>query len=354
MQPVALTRASILAPIVDFLAQVGTPIERLLEATGVPVSVLTDREALLPTASTARLMNEAARREGIPALGALAGEHADLDRLGLFGRLIHDAPTLRRALRATVRNHPTFSSNGRMWLLARRDDVEFCQAFTSRFDDQWQHASHYVLMLMIGIVRLAAGPDWRPAVVQLQTSECAVLRDVGALSAAHVTFGQPYMSIRIPRALLDLPVRPAPQPIAVADRIVAWQASAPASNLVGSVRQVIEMLSWDGFPDVALTAHVLGMSVRTLQRRLAAVGLTHESLVGRSRIAAAATLLRETDTKILDIALDLGYSDHAHFTRAFRRWIGCAPQEFRRNARAPRRAGVLGAQAQPALVDDDA
>jgi len=39
---------------------------------------------------------------------------------------------------------------------------------------------------------------------------------------------------------------------------------------------------------------------------------------GRARFATAAALLEETDTKILDIALDLGYSDHAHFTRAFR------------------------------------
>jgi AraC-like DNA-binding protein len=33
---------------------------------------------------------------------------------------------------------------------------------------------------------------------------------------------------------------------------------------------------------------------------------------------------------VLDIALDLGYSDHAHFTRAFRRWTGMPPREFRR------------------------
>jgi len=93
---------------------------------------------------------------------------------------------------------------------------------------------------------------------------------------------------------------------------------------------VIQTLSWEGYPDIHLTAKLLGMSVRTLQRHLAAAGVTHEVLVGRARFATAAALLQETNTKVLDIALDLGYSDHAHFTRAFRRWAGCSPQEYRR------------------------
>jgi AraC-like DNA-binding protein len=117
--------------------------------------------------------------------------------------------------------------------------------------------------------------------------------------------------------------------------------------------QVVEMLSWNGYPSIEQTARVLGTSVRTLQRHLAAAGCTHEAVVGRARFAAAASLLEETDTKILDIALDLGYSDHAHFTRAFRRWAGCSPQEYRRRHRGeaehgPVRGSPVGDAAPPA------
>ena len=76
------------------------------------------------------------------------------------------------------------------------------------------------------------------------------------------------------------------------------------------------------------------MSVRTLQRRLAAAGVSHEVLVAQTRFATAAAVLEQTNAKILDLALDLGYSDHANFTRAFRRWAGCSPQEYRRETRA--------------------
>jgi AraC-like DNA-binding protein len=113
------------------------------------------------------------------------------------------------------------------------------------------------------------------------------------------------------------------------------------------------MLSGDGYPDIRRTAGILGMPVRTLQRRLAAAGLTHEALVGRSRFAAAVALLEQTDTTILDIAFDLGYSDHAHFTRAFRRWAGCSPRDFRRGRASGRSmpTGIRASQSAAAVGD---
>jgi AraC-like DNA-binding protein len=96
------------------------------------------------------------------------------------------------------------------------------------------------------------------------------------------------------------------------------------------------------------------MSVRTLQRRLAQAGASHHMLVAQTRFTTAAAVLERTDAKILELALDLGYSDHANFTRAFRRWAGCAPREYRsKNTRReavpdpsrPRSTGVGKARA---------
>jgi AraC-like DNA-binding protein len=220
-----------------------------------------------------------------------------------------------------------------MWIAPRGGDIQLCQAFQARFaasDLGWQQTSHYILMLMLGVIRLGAGPDWRPREVQLQTGESPMLREAEALADAHMSFAQPAMAITIPRALLDAPIIPMEALDVSPQSFEVWKASAPARDFVQSIAQVVEMLSWDGYPDIYLTADVLSMSVRTLQRQLALCGVTHGSLVGRARFATASTLLDETDAKVLDIALDLGYSDHAHFTRAFRRWAGCSPQEFRR------------------------
>src|SRR5439155_25332814 len=56
------------------------------------------------------------------------------------------------------------------------------------------------------------------------------------------------------------------------ESVDTWRASAPARDFVASIVQAVEMLSWEGYPDIHLTAEFLGMNVRTLQRYLAAAG----------------------------------------------------------------------------------
>jgi AraC-like DNA-binding protein len=334
MQPIGLTRASILHPIVTYLDGIGAPVAKLLARSGIPGWVLADPETLIPTSGTPRLLTEAARMQGIADVGVRVGEATNIETLGTFGRLICRARTLEDAVRATVTHHPTFSSNGSVWLADRGEQVELCQAFNNHFDENWQQASHYALMLMLCIIRLGAGPTWRPERVRLQTGECAALRDVPALSTAHLEFGQPETAIAFPRTLLARELRSSGD-LRIADGLDSWKATAPTSDFFGSIVQVVETLSWERYPEVGATADFLGISVRTLQRYLSSVGSSHERVVDWARFKTAASLLESTNTRILDIALDLGYSDHAHFTRAFRRWADCSPREFRRRRVEP-------------------
>jgi AraC-like DNA-binding protein len=335
---VPLIRSNVIVPIGTFLAGMGAPVERFFQRAGLPPWVLTDLEALIPTASVGRLLAHAARVEGIPNLGALAARNGRIDSLGTYGRLVRASRTLGDALATAVHFHATFTSGSDVWLASRGKDVKLCQAFTARTDsagEAWRQVSQYGAMFMLRVVRLAAGPTWQPRCVELQIAECAALRDTEPLSFADVRFGQPMTAITFPRALLDELLPPFTGDVPVSHSVQEWEASAPARDLVESVVQVVETLSWEGYPDIQMTADFIGISVRTLQRHLAAAGVTHEALVGRARFATAVALLEETDSKILDIALDLGYSDHAHFTRAFRRWAGCSPQQFRRQRRMP-------------------
>jgi hypothetical protein len=82
-----------------------------------------------------------------------------------------------------------------------------------RFDPRdvaWQQDNQFCLGLMIAVVRLAAGPSWRPAEVHLQTDEDRGLRDAEALAGAHIAFRQPAIVMAIPRALLATRLPPAP------------------------------------------------------------------------------------------------------------------------------------------------
>ena len=74
------------------------------------------------------------------------------------------------------------------------------------------------------------------------------------------------------------------------------------------------------------------MSTRTVQRRLGDGGLTYARVVAQARAAVARHMLEDASAKVADVAQTLGYSDAGHFSRAFLRWTGVTPREFRQRA----------------------
>ena len=91
----------------------------------------------------------------------------------------------------------------------------------------------------------------------------------------------------------------------------------------------------EGMPTLAELAHTLSISPRTLDRYLKAEGLSFRQLQSQQRHARACELLRQTVQPVTRIAYDLGYSDAANFTRAFRRMQGCSPTAYRAAAQRP-------------------
>lgn len=86
----------------------------------------------------------------------------------------------------------------------------------------------------------------------------------------------------------------------------------------------------EGYPSLARMAASLCMSPRTLKRRLRAHGVRFRQLLDGVRFRESAQLLEQSDLTVEQIALRLGYSSPANFSRAFRRWSGHAPGAYRR------------------------
>ena len=109
-------------------------------------------------------------------------------------------------------------------------------------------------------------------------------------------------------------------------------ALADDSALARRVRIQISHALSQGVPNVTDVARRLGMSARTLQRRLADTGHAYQQLVDTARRELAERLLRGTDYSLAEVAFMTGFSDQSAFTRAFRRWAGETPRSFRLNA----------------------
>lgn len=108
------------------------------------------------------------------------------------------------------------------------------------------------------------------------------------------------------------------------------------SPVEASVRQTIQKLL-PTHPSLAAVAARLSINVRTLQRRLAESGTSFRLLLDDCRRQRAEEALRQGELSVTEVSRQLGYSDPAHFVRAFRRWNGYPPTRF--CVRAGRRVG---------------
>ncbi|MBF9035987.1 helix-turn-helix domain-containing protein [Rhodobacterales bacterium HKCCE2091] len=114
-------------------------------------------------------------------------------------------------------------------------------------------------------------------------------------------------------------------------------AAVPADRaLEPVVRAEIERALSDGVPGLGDVARRMGMSVRTLQRRMAEEGIVYRDLAERTRLALAERLLGDTDYALSEVAFLTGYAEQSTFSRAFKRRNGSSPAAWRR-ARHPDR-----------------
>jgi AraC-like DNA-binding protein len=126
-------------------------------------------------------------------------------------------------------------------------------------------------------------------------------------------------------------------------------AEEPAPNAVTSdVRRVLASRIARGDTQIQSVARALSTSTRSLQRRLAAVGLSYNQMLDQVRKEAAERYLSDSPLSITEIAYLLGYSEPAAFNRAFRRWYEQTPQAFRERQR--RRHAPMSSSGQPATA----
>ncbi|HYY42110.1 MAG TPA: helix-turn-helix domain-containing protein, partial [Pyrinomonadaceae bacterium] len=149
---------------------------------------------------------------------------------------------------------------------------------------------------------------------------------------APVHFDQPRNELVLDRALLALPLARADAGLcALLDRHAQeLLARLPQrDDTTAQVRRLLSDALSGGDPNIAAVARQLGLSARTLQRKLRAEGTSYQDLLDLMRRDLARRYLQERDMAVCEVAYLLGFSGPSAFHRAFRRWTGVTPKEFR-------------------------
>jgi len=277
----------------------------------------------LPLVLAGHLFEELARELDDEAVGLAIGEAARFEDTPL-GRRVAGSPTVGAALAAAAAASAQYCAGQLLRVTQRGDEVWLERRHAGALRQGRRQANDFALLMLIDLLRRAAGPRWRPTALLFEGPAPGHAEQLAALASHSAQFGAIADRLVFPTSVLAMAL-----PSSAAGPV---PAALPDLDFEASVRRTIQCLLEAGELSLQNVAEAAGTGPRSLQRSLAGSGLSFARLVDEARFRTASGLLRDPAIRVTDISIALGYRDAANFTRAFRRWAGVSPVAFRRAA----------------------
>jgi AraC-like DNA-binding protein len=301
-----------------------------LESAGIGVDDL-NPDTFIPYRAMLAVLDRAAELTGREDFGLRLGRRQTLASLGPLGDLMACAPTLGVALADFASFQISNSTGSTVYAFRTPDELGFGYAIYDLADRASVQIHDVVLSTGCGLVSELTGGNVRPVEAWTMRPQPADARPFLSLATGPVLFGQAQTMLFFASDAADFPL-PGADPAARASALgdVEKQLEMLPGGLSTEIRHAIRTLMVTGKYRLADVAAFLGYHPRTLRRRLADEDDTFLALRDNVREAVARELLSLTEVPIGDISMALGFSTHSAFDRAFRRWSGLMPSEWRK------------------------
>jgi AraC-like DNA-binding protein len=284
----------------------------------------------IPFVPGSKLLARCATAAGCRHLSLLLGERTDPSSLGIAGFMLRAAPDVGTALRGLVSYldlHDrgavaTLVTNDRHTVLGYAIHLSGVEAADQIYD--------LSMAVVCKIMRSLCGASWNPTEVLLSRRQPQDLAPYRQFFRAPLHFDADQSAVAFPTRWLDHPIASADSLLhrhleKEADDLHAHQQTSFAANLRQLLRKSLATRKI-AVTDIAKQLH---MHERTLNRRLREEGTTFRRELEEIRYEVARQLLADTMMPLSKIATALNYADAAAFSRAFKRWSGTTPAQWR-------------------------
>jgi AraC-like DNA-binding protein len=324
--------------LIEHLQRQGLAPEALLAHAQLGPEVLGQRDQRVAASAYLTLLGEGVRLTGDQCLGLHLGESVRPGYYGVLGYLIMSCATLADALHRQAR-YASLVGNLGLVVLDDEPARPGCEALVAHswqplLAQQQRQLSEETLAGWVSFGRWISGLDVAPTEVRFQHSAPADTSEHARIFRCPVLFDQPDNALIFPKRLLAVPLNQADAQVrgmldAYADRLLA-ELNRGNSVLDRARLELARQLPEQG-PDLEAIAVALALSPRTLQRRLREAGLSFSQLVDETRQQLVLHYLRDPALELAEIAFLVGFSEPGSLARAFRRWTGASPGEYRRH-----------------------
>ena len=323
----------------SILEERGLPVDELLRRSGLDPAVVADPEARLPHTAVRAFGQVAVEITKDPTFGLHVAEQVRPAVFDALGYVFRSSGTLGDGLRRLAVYHRFIGD-----LLTLGIETAGAHARLTVESSEPDHLTRMVSEFLLGTLTRAARvetgrADLDPVAVEFGFPEPADVSEHRRFFRAPLHFAQPRNVLVLHASDLDLPLRQAePELRAVLERQVRDVIARlpPIDTVAAQARAALGDELERGKPTAAEVGRRLGLSERSLHRRLREEGTTFRALLHELRRTLSERYIRE-GISINETAFLLGYSEASAFHRGFRRWTGRTPAAYRREGRSPRR-----------------
>lgn len=331
-----LTSASILGAD-EFITELGGSAHEIARDAGINPDAFSDPNDTIPGNAFADFLELAAQRCDCPDFGARYATRWTIVAIGHLSLTISSAETVGDAIRNFIAN---FQALGNAASLTAEDVdgdmlVRFQTMARGRWGvGQWVEAN---FAFQCSVVRANAAPGWTPVFVRTRHAPSRT-ELISQMFGPHLSTYQSEDSLLIGRDALTLPLKTRGK---YSPMSAAFTPSYPVSKSPVSIRHQAEVILQEllprAEPSLGAVASALGISRRTLQRRLADAGTNFNTVLDDARSKLAWRYVTQSPLRFHAVAEIIGFKEQTAFSHAFRRWYGVAPREARRaaNGRTP-------------------
>ena len=315
--------------------RLGVDTAALLAAAGVERQTLNDPDSRLPAQQVGLLWRKAYEMSGDPLLSLHAAESCPIGAYKVIDFMGHNARSVGEAFTFAARYFKLINTAVTLPIDDSEDPVTFGIIDESSPEGVSRAYAEYCFAAFFLHIRGTTGVAFPLERLAFAHPRPVDVSEHERVFGCPVEFEAEGTRMFISRAAWDLPsTNPHFGMLQVlaehADLLLEKLPKGP--ELVERTRKSINVLLRGGDPSLEGVAIDLGMSPRTLQRRLRELGYSFNDLCDEVRQGAAGLYLKQRDIAIAEVAYLLGFADQSTFNRAFKRWYGVTPKQYRMRA----------------------
>jgi len=304
---------------------------RIFAGAGFDPAEFADPDLEIPFVTGSKLLARCVTATGCEHLGLLLGERSSPSSLGVAGFMLQAAPVVGAALKGLVAHLDLHDRGAVATLTTNGRKTSFGYLIVLPGVEATEQIYDLSMTVVCKILRSLCGESWHPTEVLLSRRPPQDPRPYEGFFHAPVRFDAEQTAVVFPTQWLKHPVASAdPLLHRYLEKVAQGLHADQHATLKSKLHQALRMSLADHKHNATDAASQLGMHVRTLHRRLLKEGTSFRQELENVRFETAKHLLGETGMPASQIAIVLDYADATAFTRAFKRWSGTTPGEWRR------------------------